>query len=168
MKKIVVLGPSGAGKSTFSRKLNSIINIPVYHLDNIFWKDDKTHIKREEFDSKLSEILNKEEWIIDGDYSRTYEIRIKNADTIFFLNYDLNTCLNGVEERIGKKREDIPWVENEFDPEFKNWIINWFNDTLPKLKELLIKYNNKNIIIFNNRNEANDYLLLLKKNLAVL
>lgn len=168
MKKIIVIGPSGAGKSTFSRKLNKIINVPIYHLDNLFWKVDKTHIEKDLFDLKLNEILEQDEWIIDGDYSRTYEIRFKNADTIFFLNYDLNTCLKGVEARIGHKREDIPWVESEFDPEFKSWIINWFNETLPVVEKLIKVYKNKNIIVFNNREEANDYLILLKKNLAVL
>ena len=158
MKKIIVIGPSGAGKSEFSRKLNRLLNVPLYHLDNIFWNKDKTHITRDEFDIRLNEILKNDEWIIDGDYSRTYDIRIQNADTIFFLNYDLKTCLNGVESRIGTKREDIPWVEEEFDPSFKEWIINWFNDTLPKVKFLLEKYKNKNIVIFKNRNEANDYL----------
>ena len=160
MERILVIGPSGAGKSEFSRKLNKLLNIPLYHLDNIFWNEDKTHISKEEFDLKLNEILKNDKWIIDGDYSRTYELRMEKCDTIFFLNYPLETCLNGVESRIGKKRLDIPWVEQEFDPEFKKWIINWYKDTLPKLKELLLKYKNKkNIITFNNRDEAVSYIL---------
>lgn len=84
MKKIIVIGPGGSGKSYFSKELSKILDIPVYHLDNIFWNKDKTHISREEFDLKLNEIL-KESFIIDGDYSRTYEIRMKNSDTIFSL-----------------------------------------------------------------------------------
>ena len=158
MERIIVIGPSGAGKSTFSIKLHKKLNIPLFHLDNIFWKKDKTHISRDEFDIKLNEILNKEKWIIDGDYSRTYEIRMKYSDTIFFLNYDLETCLSGVDSRIGKVRVDIPWVEDEFDPEFKEFIINWYNDALPKILGLLEKYKDKNIIIFKNRDEANNYL----------
>ena len=85
MKKIIVIGPGGAGKSYFSKELSQILDIPVYHLDNIFWNKDKTHISREEFDLKLNEILKEESFIIDGDYSRTYEIRMKNSDTIFFF-----------------------------------------------------------------------------------
>ena len=159
MKRILVIGPSGAGKSEFSRKLNRTLGIPIYHLDNIFWKEDKTHITREEFDIKLSEILSKDKWIIDGDYSRTYDIRMEKSDTIIFLDYPLDTCLKGVESRIGKNRPDIPWVEDEFDSEFKEWIINWYNNTLPKVNELLDKYkNSKEIIRFKNRKEANDYI----------
>lgn len=164
MNKIVVVGPSGAGKSEFSRKLNKILNIELFHLDNIFWNEDKTHIEREEFDNKLSDILHKDRWIIDGDYSRTYEVRFKNADTIFFLDYPKDICLEGANSRIGKKRDDLPWIEEEFDKEFKEWIINWFIETKPILIELINKYkNDKNIIIFKSREEANDFINSLLK-----
>lgn len=164
MNKIVVVGPSGAGKSEFSRKLNKILNIELFHLDNIFWNEDKTHIEREEFDNKLSDILHKDRWIIDGDYSRTYEVRFKNADTIFFLDYPKDICLEGANSRIGKKRDDLPWIEEEFNKEFKEWIINWFIETRPILIELINKYkNDKSIIIFKSREEANDFINSLLK-----
>lgn len=164
MNKIVVVGPSGAGKSEFSRKLNKILNIELFHLDNIFWNEDKTHIEREEFDNKLSDILHKDRWIIDGDYSRTYEVRFKKADTIFFLDYPKDICLEGANSRIGKKRDDLPWIEEEFDKEFKKWIINWFIETKPILIELINKYkNDKSIIIFKSREEANDFINSLLK-----
>ena len=163
MNKIIVIGPSGSGKSEFSRKLNKILNIDIYHLDNIFWNSDKTHITREEFDIKLNDILSKDRWIIDGDYSRTYEIRFMNADTIFYLDYPLDVCLEGAKSRIGKKRDDLPWIEDEFTQEFKEWIINWHNTTKPIVEVLINKYKDKNIIIFKNRDEANSYLKSLNK-----
>ena len=159
MKKILVIGPSGAGKSEFSRKLQKILNLPLYHLDNIFWKEDKTHVSRDEFDKQLSVILKQDEWIIDGDYSRTYEMRMNASDTIIFLNYPIELCLKSVELRVGKERSDIPWVEEEFDPEFKEWIINWFKDKLPKTKALIEEYKNKKTIFeFKTREDANIFL----------
>ena len=159
MKRILVVGPSGAGKSELSRKIKRKLNIPLIHLDNIFWKEDKTHIPREEFDQKLDEILRQDEWIIDGDYSRTYEVRMQAADTIIFLDYPLDVCLKGVESRVGKVRLDIPWVEDEFDPDFKEWIIRWFDDTLPILKSLLEKYKDtKDILVFESREEGDKFI----------
>ena len=38
MKKIVILGCAGCGKSTLAKKLGSQLNIPVLHLDTIYWK----------------------------------------------------------------------------------------------------------------------------------
>ena len=65
MNRVIIIGPGGAGKSYFSKQLAGITNLPLYHLDNIFWKEDRTHISRDEFDKKLLEILEKDEWIID-------------------------------------------------------------------------------------------------------
>lgn len=162
MKKIIVVGRSGTGKSTFSRKLSEITKINVYHLDNIYWNKDKSHVSRDVFDEKLKEIFSKNEWIIDGDYSRTYEQRFQECDTIFFFDLPLSDSLQGVEERIGKKRADIPWIEEEFDEEFKEYIINWDEETAPKLRNLIAKYKNeKNIIIFSSRKQSDDYLLSL-------
>ena len=159
MKKVIVIGPCGAGKSRFSTKLGKLLNIPVHHLDNIWWKKDKTHITREEFDIKLEKIVKKEEWIIDGDYHRTYEVRMDACDTIIFLDYSLDVCIRGVANRVGKHRSDIPWDSSEVDPDFVLWIKKWFKEELPKTKELLEKYKTtKEVIIFHNRDEANEYL----------
>lgn len=64
-RKIIVIGSPGSGKSTFSRKLRDITNLPLYYLDMIKHKPDRTEISSEEFDKKLNEILMKEQWIVD-------------------------------------------------------------------------------------------------------
>ena len=164
MNKIIVIGPSGAGKSEMSRKLHDILDLPLYHLDNIFWKKDRTHISRDEFDIKLNELLSLDKWIIDGDYSRTYEIRIEKADTIIFLDYPLETCLQGIESRIGKPRTDIPWKEDIFDPEFKQWIIDWFENTRPRVLSLLEKYKSvKREVILSSRKEGEEFINSLQQ-----
>ena len=159
MNKVIVLGASGVGKSYFSKRLASLTNLPLFHLDNIWWKEDKTHIERSEFDEKLDEILKKDKWIIDGDYSRTYVVRIEKADTIIFLDFPLEEALKGAKSRIGKQRSDIPWQESEFDPEFGEWIVNWYKEKKPILLELLDKYKKtKDVIVFKTRKEIDEYL----------
>lgn len=125
----------------------------------LFHNPDGTHITSEELEEKLKQIFQTPEWIIDGNYQRTLEMRIKECDTIFLLDYPLETCLAGAEARVGIKRDDMPWVEKELDEEFKQKIINFSNDKLPKIYELLDIYkNDKTIIIFKSREEANNYL----------
>jgi len=157
--KIIVIGCPGAGKSTFSRKFSKLTHIPLYYLDMLWHKKDKTNYTREEFDLKLNDILNKDRWIIDGNYLRTLELRIKECDTVFLLDYPLDVCLFGVRSRIGKEREDMPWIEEEFDEEFKQWIIDFSKDQLPQIYNLIKKYqNNKEIHIFYSRKQAQQYL----------
>ncbi len=109
MKKIIVIGSPGAGKSTFARKLRDKTGLPLYYLDMIWHKPDKTNISKKEFDQRLSEIIACENWIIDGNYQRTIEARLKACDTVFLLDYPLEICLSGAIERVGIKREEMPW-----------------------------------------------------------
>lgn len=156
-KKILVLGCSGSGKSTFSGKLQKAVGLPLFHLDNIWWKPDRTHISREEFDTRLDEIICTDQWIIDGDYSRTYEKRIAACDTVFFLDFTEEDCMNGITDRIGKQRPDIPWTENALDPELVKLVQAYRTDKRPVLYELFQKYD-RQIIIFKTRAEADRWL----------
>lgn len=79
------------------------------------------------------------------------------------MDYSTETCLSGVQNRIGKKRPDMPWVEEEFDPEFKQYIKDFRKIRRPNILALLKDQNNKTIIIFHSREEANRYLEELRK-----
>lgn len=134
------------------------MGLPLYYLDMLWHKRDKTNISREVFDQKLSDILTKEKWIIDGNYGRTLEMRIKAGDTIFLLDFPKEVCLQGVMERVGKAREDMPWVEERFDEEFRAFIEGFAEKELPRIYSLLDNYKDKNIIIFKDRNALNEYI----------
>ncbi|MBE5928944.1 MAG: adenylate kinase [Lachnospiraceae bacterium] len=154
MKKVIVIGCPGAGKSTFARKLRDKTGLPLYYLDMLWHKPDRTNVTREQFDTALSNIMENDEWIIDGNYIRTLEMRIRACDTVFFLDFPVDVCLSGARERIGKKREDMPWIEDKFDEEFEKWILDFNTDQRPKILELLEEYKEqKSIIIYSTREE---------------
>lgn len=159
MNKVIVIGCPGSGKTTFAEKLNKCTGLPLYYLDAIWHKPDKTHISREEYDERLSEIFAMPRWIIDGNYKRTIEARIKNCDTVFLFDLPTEVCIQGATDRIGKGRYDLPWIETELDPEFKQFIEEFPANTLPYIYELIDEYKSeKQVIIFKSRQEADEYL----------
>jgi adenylate kinase family enzyme len=163
MKKMIVIGCPGSGKSTFSRALHKITNISLFHLDMLYWNADKTTVEKSVFLARLSDTLQKESWIIDGNYGSTMELRLQACDTVFFLDYPLSVCLEGIRQRKGKPRSDMPWIEPmEDDAEFIRFIENYSTDSRPQVLKLLKKYKNKNIIIFQNRDEAETFLRQMK------
>ena len=165
MEKVIVIGCPGSGKTTFAIKLNEITGLPLYHLDAIWHKPDKTHIPQEEFVDRIKEIFRTDKWIIDGNYNRTIEPRLKQCDTVFLFDLPVNVCLQGAIERIGKERYDLPWLETELDPEFEDFIKEFPKTTLHNIYELIDKYReSKQIIIFKSRSEADEYLLKFQKN----
>ena len=130
----------------------------------MYWNSDGTSVEKTLFSQRLNKVLHEEEWIIDGNYASTMEIRVAMSDTVFFLDYTAEICLDGLKKRKGKQRSDLPWVEksdNE-DKEFIEFVKNYNIESRPKVLEILDKYSEKNIIIFHNRTDADEYISKLK------
>ncbi len=161
MKRVMIIGCPGSGKSTFARALAQKTGLPLYYLDMMYWNPDRTTKPKEEFRAMLRETVALDEWIIDGNYGSTLEIRMDACDTVIFLDYPLKVCISGVEERRGKPRADMPWVETEPDLEFIEFIKKYNEESRPKVIALLEKYRDKKIIVFTSRSEADNYLLNL-------
>ena len=84
---------------------------------------------------------------------------MKECDCIFLFDIPTEECLTGAQARIGKKREDIPWIETSFDEQFRQQILNFSQKELPKIYKLLEQYQYKRkIIIFKTRKESENYL----------
>ena len=158
MQKIIVIGCPGAGKTTFAQKLCDKSGLPLFHLDAIWHKADRTHISREEFDARLGEILAKDAWIIDGNYSRTLERRLTACDTVVLFDLPVELCLAGAVARVGQKRPDMPWIETEEDAEFTEFIKKFNKQQRPQILELLKKHHDKHIFVFQSRMEADMFL----------
>lgn len=160
MNRIMVIGCPGSGKSTFSKALHEITDIPLYHLDMMYWNADRTTVDKAVFREKLSGTIQKSQWIIDGNYGSTIELRLQACDTVIFLDYPVDVCLNGIRERRGKARTDLPWIEksDEEDAEFIEFIKNYNSQSRPEVMALLDKYSDREIYIFKSRNEADEFL----------
>ena len=157
-QRILILGCPGSGKGTFARALAARTGLPLVHLDNIWWRADGTHIPREEFDRALDGLLRGEQWIMDGDYSRTYGVRVRACDTVFFLDYPEAVCMAGIRARVGQMRPDIPWTESTLDPELVAQVQNYARDNRPQVLSLLQSYPEKHSVIFTSRAQAAAWL----------
>ena len=156
--RIIVLGCPGSGKSTFARALAARTGLPLIHLDSVWWRADGSHISRDEFDRALAELLAGEKWIIDGDYSRTYEVRLRAADTVIFLDYPEDVCMAGIVGRVGEERPDMPWTESALDPELVAMVKNYARDNRPVLLDLLRRYADRQVLVFTDRTRVDRWL----------
>ena len=102
--------------------------------------------------------IERDEWIIDGNYGSTIEWRIEACDILFFLDYPAEVCLAGVRARRGQKRSDMPWVEEGDDEEFLDFIRAFESESKPRILELIEKYPEKTVVTFRTREEAELYL----------
>lgn len=168
MNRIMVIGCSGAGKSTLSRRLHAILGLELISLDQSYWKPDWTEPDKATWTGVVKKLAEKEDWIIDGSYGGTMDIRIQKADTIIFLNYSTRVCLSRVIKRTIKHwRKVRPGMaegcRERFDLNFLHYVITFKRKRGRKLVEKLRKLeDSKHVFIFNNDLETSRYLKSIK------
>jgi len=85
--RINVIGTSGSGKTTFGRELASALQIPFIELDAIFWEPDWSEPDDSELFPKLSAALAGDHWVLDGNYTRTLDIKWERVETVIWLDF---------------------------------------------------------------------------------
>lgn len=164
MKKIAIIGCGATGKSTLAKELGNLLRLPVYHLDEIYWKENWRSIPREEFIEKQRELVEKDRWIIDGNYTSTMDLRLEAADTVIFLDYKTATPLGRALKRTftyyGKPKPDIaPQCKEHLDPKFLKIIWDYNRNERPIiLKKLNALKLLKRIIILKNQRQRDLFL----------
>ncbi len=161
-KRILLIGCGGAGKSTLARRLGEKCGLPVVHLDKLYWTGEWEHLDKDDFDRVLEAELEKPEWILDGNFTRTLPRRLKACDLVVYLDYPTRVCLWGAIRRVlrnyGKTRPDMGGnCPERFDPEFLRWILTFRREKRPGLLEA-IRASGKPCRVLTSRREAEAFL----------
>ncbi len=167
MERILIIGCGGAGKSTLARQLGEKLDIPVVHLDKLFWRPGWVEESQEEFDRKLALELAKPQWIMDGNFNRTMPQRIAKCDTIIYLDFSRLACLMGVCKRVlttyGTVRPDMgEGCPERFDLEFLKWVWNFNRNKREKYYRMLHEAEYVETIVLKNRRMVNRFLKQLE------
>lgn len=169
MKKVVIIGSGGAGKSTLARRMGKALGIEVFHLDRIHWRPGWTESPKAEFRKAVEEVIRKDEWIMDGNFGGTMEIRLPACDTVIFLDFPRTVCLYRVLKRRltyrGTNRPDMTEGCNEkIDFEFLHWVWTFPTRAKPEIEERLARFGKgKTLLRLHSRREVEDFLMNLKK-----
>lgn len=163
MERILIIGCGGAGKSTLARQLGEKLNLPVVHLDKLFWKPGWVEESQEEFDRKLAQELGKPKWIMDGNFNRTMPQRLQKCDTVIYLDFSRWTCLMGVAKRVittyGKVRPDMgEGCPERFDLEFLRWVWSYNKNRRQRNYCLLDEATHAKKIVLKNRRMVKRFL----------
>jgi adenylate kinase family enzyme len=97
--KIAIIGSPGSGKSTLALQLHKILNIPLFHLDQYYWKPDWQVTDHDEFAKIHNAVCDTNSWIIEGMVTSLFAYRLERADIIIFLDIPLYICLYRIFKR---------------------------------------------------------------------
>jgi len=162
-KRICILGPSCAGKSTLAEKLGEKLGLPVLHLDRI------SHIPgtnwawrpRVAVQKEHDEFIQKDEWIVDGQYVRLLPQRFQRADTVILLKVNRFVSVWRFLKRHfrgGDWPGKLQDASDKFDWEIMWWIFYHQPLRWQEQMDLLSIYSHLNIISLNSFEEVNTFL----------
>ena len=111
MRRVLVIGSGGSGKSAVAAKIGAILDLPVIHLDALYWKPGWTPTDATEWKRRVRELASRDAWVMDGNYGGTLDIRLAACDTVVFLDMPRALCLWRVMRRWlrhrGQTRPDM-------------------------------------------------------------
>lgn len=163
MERIVIIGCGGSGKSTLARQLGEKLDLPVVHLDRLFWRPGWVQVSQEEFDKLHQAELAKDKWIMDGNFNRTIPERIQRCDTVIYLDFSRFACLLGVLKRVittyGKTRPDMgEGCPERIDWEFLKWVWNFNKNKRERNYKLLNEATHAETVVLKNRRAVKRFI----------
>ena len=152
--KIIVIGPPGSGKTYLSNILGKRFNLPIIHLDDLYYQNDKP-IKAKAFDLIIDELLKQDKWIIDGHYFFNLHKRIEKCDSIYFLDLSREEIYQSL-----INRNDDAWYKERGIKDFDHWFTNYETNIRNEIYHL-INSCDKKVTAFHSREEVNEYIKTL-------
>ena len=167
VKKVLVIGSPGSGKSVFSRRLGEATGLPVIHLDQHFWRPRWVEPSKEVWERQVKELMTGDSWIIDGNYSRTMDLRLEHCDTAIFLDFPHYLCTWRVAKRSlrsgSQSRPDLAaGCEERIDLSFLGWTWNYSRRSRPGVLQRLERVKERvSIVTLKTKREVENFLMTL-------
>ena len=161
-RRWLILGGSGAGKSTLARSIAELLGLPAVHLDGHFWHDGWVPTPDPEWDEVVARLAAEDEWVMDGNYSRTLGHRLPRADAVVLLDRNPLLCLGRVLRRARNPgaRPGLPQGCPDRLPDrlFLWWILSYRWRSMPKVLRRMADYPGLPFVTLRSNGEVNRFL----------
>ena len=143
MQRILVIGSSGTGKSTLARQMGPKLGLPVIHLDQEYWQPGWVATEPAAWEARVAHLVAREAWVMDGNYSGTFAIRVPRSDAIVWLDLPRRIYFPRAVWRIvqsyGRVRPDLaPGCPEKVDLEFLfKWVWTYPTRSRPRTLSLI-------------------------------
>ncbi len=144
MRKVLVIGVGGAGKSTVACEMGEITGLPVVHLDEVYWQPGWIEPTPERWHATVRRLVSHDEWIMEGNYGGTFDIRMAAADMVVLLDMPPWVTLPRVVRRWATHRGRVrpgmaPGCNERLSWKFLLWILRYRRDRRPGILQKLME-----------------------------
>ena len=149
--------------------MHEATGLPLYHLDQLFWRPGWVPTPKDEWWQRISELAQRDEWIMDGGYDSTFHLRMPHADTILWLDFPRRVSVLRVLKRVAlnfyRVRADMaPGCPERLDREFLRWAWTFRRAHAAAYRTALEAFaGNAHVKILSNDREADDFINALSR-----
>ncbi|KTC86641.1 GNAT family N-acetyltransferase [Legionella brunensis] len=169
-QRIMIIGKPGSGKSTFAHVLKGKLGLPLFHLDKFFFTKNWAERNYEEFLFIQQEIVAQDSWIIDGNSTKSFELRYRESDLCLYFNFPRWLCYWRLIKRLISRDPEIddraPGCKNTIRWPLLKYLWNYEFKVISLLKELREQYPQVNFIELRSHKDLSaleKYILMLEK-----
>jgi adenylate kinase family enzyme len=141
--RVAVVGCGGSGKTVLAGRLAALLDLPVTHLDAVYYDDEWNTLPLEKFAAVQEDLVAAPRWIIDGNYAGTLSIRLVAADTVIFLDLPAATCLWGIAVRRLRHRgrqDERAGVYDRITWQFLRYVTGYRRSMAPRVHALIAEH----------------------------
>jgi adenylate kinase family enzyme len=162
MDRIAIIGCGGSGKSHLARRLAEHLDLPLTHLDAVYYDDEWNTLPKEKFAAIQQQLVAAPRWVIEGNYASTLPIRLAAADTVVFLDLPARTCLRGILQRRlrhGAGQHQEIGVYDRITWNFVRYILGYRRSMRPRVEKLVAEHGRQaELVVLRSRRAARRFL----------
>ena len=164
MDRIAILGCGGSGKTFVANQLAALLELPMTHLDAVYYDHDWNPLPQDEFADLQRHLVAPRRWLLEGNYASTLPIRLEAADTVIFLDLPGITCLAGIVQRRLRYRggQHANGVYDRITWSFVKYVWGYRTSMRPKVQQLIAEHGaHVQLITLSSRRQTKQFLKTL-------
>jgi adenylate kinase family enzyme len=162
MERIAIVGCGGSGKTYLARQLAQRLNLPLTHLDAVYYDENWEPLSQEEFSAIQRSLVTAPRWIIEGNYASTLPVRLEAADAVIVMDLPTRTCLRGIVQRRLRHRggqHQAFGVYDRINWSFIRYVLGYRTSMLPRIHRLIAEHApDARIVVLQNRRTTQRFI----------
>jgi adenylate kinase family enzyme len=162
MERVAVVGCGGSGKSYVARELGGLLDLPVTHMDAVYFDHQWNPLPMERFEAVQRKLVAGPRWVIDGNYNSTVQVRLEAADTVVFMDLPTHVCLWGIlsrQLRRGRGQNDQNGVYNRITGDVLRYVLGYRRKMRPRILAKIDQHaSGARVIMLTSRRQTRHFL----------